>query len=76
VTRLALSLRPSLEMGALQAVAEVQDPVVEVDGEGEGEGDPQLRIREGAVDVALRFPNLDALHRFVHRVAALRRPTR
>jgi hypothetical protein len=74
VTRLALSLRPSLEMGALQAVAEVQDPVVEVDGEAEG--DPQLRIREGAVDVALRFPNLDALHRFVRRVAALRRPTR
>ena len=74
MTRLALSLRPSLEMGALQAIAEVQDPVVEVDGEAEG--DPQLRIREGAVDVALRFPNLDALHRFVHRVAALRRPTR
>lgn len=74
MTRLALSLRPSLEMGALQAVAEVQDPVVEVDGEAEG--DPQLRICEGAVHVALRFPNLDALHRFVHRVAALRRPTR
>lgn len=68
--RLALSLRPSLEMGALQAVAEVQDPVVEVTGEPDQE--PRLHIYEGAVDVSLRFPNVDALHRFVRRVAALR----
>lgn len=74
MTRLALTLRPSIEMGSLQAVAEVQDPVVEVtDAPDEG---PRLHIYEGAVDLWLRFPNLDDLHRFVRRVAALRGRTR
>ena len=68
--RLALSLRPAIEMGALQAVAEVQDPVVEV-GDAPDE-DARLHIYEGAVDLSLRFPNVDALQRFVRRVAALR----
>ena len=68
--RLALSLRPALEMGALQAVAEVQDPLVEVSEPADE--DPRIHIYEGAVDVWLRFPNLDALQRFVRRVAALR----
>ncbi len=74
MTRLGLSLRPTLEMGSLTAVAEVQDPVVEVDDPTDG--DPRLRIVEGAVDLSLRFPSLDALHRFVRRVAALGRPVR
>lgn len=74
MTRLGLGLRPSLEMGSLQAIAEVQDPVVEV--RDEADGDPRLHIVEGAVDLSLRFPNPDALHRFVRRVAALGRARR
>ncbi len=67
--RLALSVRPALEMGALQAVAEVQDPSVEVAGPADAE--VRLRIFEGAVDLSLCFPDRDALRRFARRVGAL-----
>lgn len=67
--RLSLSLRPSLEMGALQAVAEVQDPAVEVAGPSDAEA--RLHIFEGAVDLSLCFPDRDALRRFARRVGAL-----
>jgi hypothetical protein len=70
--RLALELRPSLEMGSLRAAASVRDPDVRVEGEPDQEA--VLRIVEGAVDVSLAFPDTPALQRFQRRVARLRMP--
>ncbi len=70
--KLALDLRPALEMGALSACAELQDPDVRV--ELEPDRAPAVRITEGAVDLRLQFPDRDAARRFVGRVSALRIP--
>lgn len=66
---LALALCPSLEMGALQAVATVVDPDVRL--EVGADQTPEVRFVEGVVDVRLCFPDGDAVDRFLHRVAAL-----
>lgn len=71
--RLDLDLRPALEMGALSAKAELQDPDVQV--ELEDGCAPAVRIQEGAVDVRLQFPDPDAVRRFVGRVGTLRIPS-
>jgi hypothetical protein len=70
--KLALDLRPALEMGALSANAELQDPDVRV--ELAPDHAPAVRITEGAVDLRLQFPDRDAARRFVGRVSALRIP--
>lgn len=63
----ALRLVPTLEMGSLRVVASVQDPDVRV----EVEAPTVLRIDEGAVALALEFPDRDAVLRFQLRVAAV-----
>lgn len=70
--KLALDLRPALEMGALCAAAELQDPDVRV--ELEPDHAPAVRVTEGAIDLRLQFPDGDAVRRFVTRVSALRVP--
>lgn len=68
--RTALRLLPTLEMGSLAVVAEVQDPDVRVDAELP----TVLRIDEGAVALALEFPDRDAIRRFQLRVGAVEVP--
>jgi len=70
VNAAALRLAPVLEMGALRVAAELQDPVVFT----EPDAPEVLRVTEGAVDLALHFPDRSAVHRFVRRVAALGLP--
>ena len=65
--RLALSLRPALEMGSLQVAAALQDPDIRLE-----EDEPRLRVVEGAVELLLTFPDWEALQRFQRRVSALR----
>ena len=66
----ALRLVPTLEMGSLRVVACVQDPDVRVDADAPS----VLRIDEGAVALALEFPDRDAVVRFQLRVAAVEVP--
>lgn len=68
MSALGLSLRPSLELGSLQAVATVQDPDIRVEL---GREPPEIRVIEGVVDVRFCFPDGDAVERFICRVAAL-----
>jgi hypothetical protein len=70
VNAAALRLAPVLEMGSLRVAAELQDPVVYA----EPDAPEVLRVTEGAVDLALHFPDSSAVHRFVRRVAALGLP--
>jgi hypothetical protein len=65
--RLSLSLRPALEMGSLQVAAALQDPDIRLEADTS-----RLRVVEGAVELLLTFPDLEALQRFQHRVDALR----
>lgn len=66
----ALRLVPTLEMGSLRVVACVQDPDVRVDADAP----TVLRIDEGAVALALEFPDRDAVVRFQLSVAAVAVP--
>ena len=64
--KVALRLAPTLEMGSLRVVASLQDRDVRADQDAPS----VLHIEEGAVALALEFPDRDAVVRFQLRVAA------
>lgn len=62
-----LMVMPAVETGQLRAIANFQDPVLEVTANGNEA--PTLTIREGGAIIELKFPDTSAIERFQHRVA-------
>ena len=61
-----------MEMGRLTAIANFEDPIIELTVEPEKA--PTLTLEEGGVTVVLEFPNLEAIRHFQRSVARLQVP--
>jgi len=61
-----------MEMGRLTAIANFEDPSIELTVEPEKA--PTLTLEEGGVTVVLEFPNLEAIRHFQRCVARIKVP--